>query len=127
MEKAFKVGDKVRCITASEFRGFMGKPGDIFTVKEAGKYEVFLVEDPFERSNAADRFELVEQQQHTITVRYPNGGQGVTLYFDTEQAAREYVRDSGQFDYSYELRAVPAPTVLRVTETTTIVRGVSEV
>jgi hypothetical protein len=118
MEKAFKAGDKVRCIKASEFRGFMGKPGDIFTVKEAGKYGVFLVEDPCHRSNTADRFELVEQKQYTITGRYPNGGLGVTAYFDSEQEARDYVQEYGNATYSYELRAVPAPTILRVTERT---------
>jgi hypothetical protein len=126
MEKAFKAGDKVRCIKSQGWYGIT--EGQEYTVLAVDGRGVRIRGDSGDcNTPMARRFELVEKQQHTITVRYPNGGQGVTLYFDSEQAAREYVRDDGQLDYSYELRAVPAPTVLRVTETTTIVREVSEV
>jgi hypothetical protein len=124
MEKAFKAGDKVRCINTKGWYNIT--EGKEYAVLEPDGSGVRIVgDDGTYNTPMVHRFELVEEQQYTITCRYPNGGKGVTAYFDSEQEARAYVREYGCATYSYELRAVPAPTVLRVTERT--VREVSEV
>jgi hypothetical protein len=126
MEKAFKAGDKVRCINTKGWHNIT--EGKEYAVLEAdGKGVRIVGDDGTYNTPMVHRFELVEEQQYTTLVRYPNGGKGVTLYFDSEQAARENVQKHGNPEYRYELRAVPAPVVLRVTETTTTVREVSEV
>lgn len=124
MEKQFKAGDKVRALETDS--GNRITKGNEYTVTRTGGVgpEILIYFEDDENQGGgvfAFRFELVEPQaSYSVTTRYANGGYGVTLFFDTEQAAREHVREVGVQGYTYELGKVERIATVRVVDTRTV-------
>jgi hypothetical protein len=128
MSTKFTAGQKVKCIKAGGSDNKL-QEGTVYTVERVGACgEVYLVElkNPHTYSGwyGAKRFEAAPEDTYSVTVRYPNGGFGITQFFESEQAAREYVEQHGISEYTYDLSKFQRVVTLKVQEETTVTRSV---
>jgi hypothetical protein len=125
----FKAGDKAR-VTYEGYPGAWAKDKVVIvTGYWDSTYVIATDGDGGSGHITEDKLELVTEpeQEFIVTRVYPNGGYGVTHYFDTEQAARDYLQKAGNTDGGYKLSRLADSQLLKVQEETTVTRTVEAV
>lgn len=130
MSKQFKAGDKVRALETDPDNQIT--KGKEYTVKRFhSRHGLIYIDTDHPRMLSggvfARRFELVPPAKFCTTAFYLDDegrASGVTQFFDTEQAARDYVKEHGNPLYVYVLSRCTLVESLRVVEQTTVTRTV---